>query len=86
MRDREAGTAHGDARYAGERAIDLLGLATMLNTSEATAYTLANDPLFPSFRVGRQHRFWPSEVRAYLSSGAPWLQSKKSLGRKRVGR
>ena len=86
MTERPADPTSRDASYSGERAIDLVGLATMLNTSESTAYSLANDPQFPSFRLGRQHRFWPSEVRAYLSSGAPWLQSRKSLGRKRVGR
>lgn len=86
MSDQEVDGTNEDTSYRGERAIDVHGLATMLNVSESTAYTLANDPLFPSFQVGRRHRFWPSEVRAYLSSGVPWLQSRKSLGRKRIGR
>lgn len=71
MSEPEGGLSDGDASYRGERAVDLLGLTTMLNISEATAYTLANDPLFPSFRVGRQHRFWPSEVRRISRAGPP---------------
>ncbi|UXN26140.1 helix-turn-helix domain-containing protein [Curtobacterium flaccumfaciens] len=68
-------------------ALDVPELAKWLNISEWKARELGNDLLFPSFRVGRAHRFWPSEVRAYLSEPRdPWKQSPQSRGRKRVGR
>jgi hypothetical protein len=69
------------------QALDVPGLAWWLNISQWKARELGNDLLFPSFRVGREHRFWSSEVRAYLSEPQdPWKQSPQSLGRKRVGR
>lgn len=65
-------------------ALDVAGLAAWLRISEWKARELGKDPLFPSFRVGGRHRFWPSEVRAYLSQPRdPWKQSPQSLGRKR---
>ncbi|GGL88674.1 hypothetical protein GCM10009706_29160 [Curtobacterium citreum] len=65
-------------------ALDVARLAAWLRISEWKARDLGNDPQFPSIRVGRQHRFWPSEVRAYLSQPRdPWKQSPQSLGRKR---
>lgn len=51
-----------------ESAIDVTELAAWLKVSRDTAYGLARDPLFPSFRVGNRHRFWPSEVKAYLAT------------------
>lgn len=70
-----------------EDAIDVLGLMQMLKIGSAKAYQLGNDPLFPSFKVGNRHRFWPDEVREfYKRPKDPWKQSAKSLGRKRVGR
>jgi hypothetical protein len=68
------------------QALDVPGLAKWLNISEWKARELGNDPLFPSFRVGREHRFWPSEVRAHLKQPRdPWKQSPQSLGRRRDG-
>lgn len=70
--------------YEGERAITTAELAQMLRISEWKAREHGKDPLFPSFREGNQHRFWPSEVRAYLALPRdPWKQSARSLGRKR---
>lgn len=69
---------------ASETALDVAGLAEMLSISTDKAYQLGNDPMFPSFRVGNRHRFWPSEVKAYLARPRdPWKQSARSLGRKR---
>lgn len=71
-------------RDPSETALDVRGLAEMLNISSDKAYQLGNDPLFPSFRVGNRHRFWPSEVRQHLAQPRdPWKQSARSLGRKR---
>ncbi|WIE65914.1 hypothetical protein DEI99_005090 [Curtobacterium sp. MCLR17_036] len=71
-------------RDPSETALDVHGLAGMLRISTDKAYQLGNDPLFPSFRVGNRHRFWPSEVRAYTQQPRdPWKQSARSLGRKR---
>lgn len=70
--------------YEGETAIDTAGLAQMLRISEWKAREHGKDPLFPSFREGNQHRFWPSEVKAYTQQPRdPWKQSARSLGRKR---
>lgn len=71
-------------RDPSETALTVLGLAEMLNISTDKAYQLGNDPIFPSFRVGNRHRFWPSEVKAHLALPRdPWKQSARSLGRKR---
>ncbi len=71
-------------RDSSETALDVHGLAEMLNVSTDKAYQLGNDPLFPSFRVGNRHRFWPSEVLEYTKQPRdPWKQSARSLGRKR---
>jgi len=71
-----------------ENAVDVNGLAELLSISVWKARELGNDPDFPSFRVGRVHRFWPSEVREHLQreqeTRDPWKQSRQSLGRKRV--
>jgi hypothetical protein len=73
--------------YEGERAIDVVGLAQMLSISIWKAQELGKDPLFPSFKVGNSHRFWPSAVREYVNRPRdPWKQSAQSLGRKRIGR
>ncbi|QHF19827.1 hypothetical protein GTU71_02440 [Rathayibacter sp. VKM Ac-2762] len=73
--------------YTGEQAIDAVGLAQMLSISVWKARELGKDPMFPSFRLGNEHRYWPSAVREYLSRPVdPWKQSARSLGRKRVGR
>jgi predicted DNA-binding transcriptional regulator AlpA len=70
-----------------ERAITVAELARMLRISEWKARELGKDPTFPSFRVGGQHRFWPSEVREHLQREReqrdPWKQSARALGRKR---
>jgi len=64
--------------------MDVPALAKWLRISEWKARELGKDPWFPSFRVGREHRFWESEVREYLSQPRdPWKQSNRSLGRKR---
>ncbi len=74
-------------RTMNEEAIDVRELARWLGVSEWKAYDLAGDPLFPSFRVGNRHRFWRSEVRAYLAQPRdPWKQSTRSLARGRTGR
>lgn len=41
-----------------------------LSVSMDTVYSIARDPLFPSFKVGSQYRFWPSEVHSYLHQAA----------------
>lgn len=67
-----------------ENAVDVNGLAELLSISVWKARELGNDPAFPSFRVGRGHRFWPSEVRAHLARPRdPWKQSPQSLARRR---
>ncbi|WP_148058367.1 AlpA family transcriptional regulator [Curtobacterium sp. PhB78] len=70
-----------------DEAMDIHDLARWLKISEAKAYELATDPMFPSFRVGNRHRFWPSEVKAHLQREReqrdPWKQSPQSLGRRR---
>jgi hypothetical protein len=71
-----------------ENAVDVNGLAKLLSISVWKARELGNDPSFPSFRMGRAHRFWPSEVREHLQRERemrdPWKQSRQSLGRKRI--
>jgi hypothetical protein len=70
-----------------ENAIDAEGLAQMLSISLWKAREHGKDPLFPSFREGRQHRFWPSEVREWTKRPQDdWAQSAKSRGRRRIGR
>lgn len=70
-----------------ETALDVRGLAEMLNVSTDKAYELGNDPLFPSFRIGNRHRFWPGQVREHLARPTDeWSQSNRSRGRKRIGR
>jgi predicted DNA-binding transcriptional regulator AlpA len=70
-----------------DEAIDIHELARWLLISEWKAYDLAADPLFPSFRVGNRHRFWRSEVHAYLAQPRDaWKQSTRSLARRRSGR
>jgi len=70
--------------FEGEQAIDTSQLAQMLSISVWKAREHGKDPLFPSFQEGKQYRFWPSEVRAYLQQPRdPWKQSARSLGRKR---
>ncbi|MBF4575046.1 helix-turn-helix domain-containing protein [Frondihabitans sp. VKM Ac-2883] len=49
-----------------EKAMSVAELGEWLNISRSTVYTLTSDPLFPSFKVGREWRFWPSDVKAYL--------------------
>lgn len=72
---------------APEQAVDAAGLAQMLSISLWKAREHGKDPLFPSFREGRQHRFWPSEVIAYTKRPTDdWAQSARSRGRKRTGR
>jgi len=74
-------------RTMDEEAIDVHELARRLAISEWKAYDLAADPLFPSFRVGNRHRFWRSEVLAYLAQPRdPWKQSTRSRARRRTGR
>lgn len=69
---------------SSETALDVHGLAEMLGISTDKAYQLGNDPLFPSFRVGNRHRFWPSAVKEFTQQPRdPWKQSARSLGRKR---
>lgn len=67
--------------------MDVAELAQMLRISEWKARELGKDPMFPSFRVGNRHRFWPAEVREHLKREReqldPWKQSARSLGRKR---
>jgi len=67
-----------------EQALKVTELAAWLQISEWKARELGKDPLFPSFRNGNQHRFWPSEVKAWTQQPRdPWKQSARSLGRKR---
>ena len=73
-----------ERRPDDSQALDVPELAKWLNISEWKARDLGKDPLFPSFRVGREHRFWASAVRTYLSQPRdPWKQPTQSLGRKR---
>lgn len=73
--------------YEDEEAIDILGLCKMLHISKDKAYQYGNDPLFPSFRAGRGHRFWPSEVRKWTERPIDdWAQSARSRGRRRMSR
>lgn len=53
-----------------EQAIDVAELAGMLSISEWKARELGKDLLFPSFRDGNQHRFWPSRSKLGRSSHA----------------
>jgi hypothetical protein len=70
-----------------EQALDAAGLAQMLRISLWKAREHGKDPLFPSFREGRNHRFWPSEVKAWTKRPSDdWNQSNRSRGRKRIGR
>lgn len=67
-----------------EQALTVVELAAWLRISEWKARELGKDPLFPSFRNGNQHRFWPSEVKAWTQQPRdPWKQSPQSLGRRR---
>lgn len=67
-----------------EQALTVTELAAWLQISEWKARELGKDPLFPSFRNGNQHRFWPSEVKAWTQQPRdPWKQSPQSLGRRR---
>lgn len=67
-----------------EQALTVAELAAWLRISEWKARELGKDPLFPSFRNGNQHRFWPSEVKAWTQQPRdPWKQSPQSLGRRR---
>lgn len=74
-----------DGVQTDSEALDVSGLARWLRISEWKARELGKDPLFPSFRVGNRHRFWPSEVREHLAQPCdPWKQSPQSLGRRRT--
>lgn len=54
-------------RADDERALDVTALSAWLNISVWKARELGKEPSFPSFKIGRAHRFWPSEVRSYFA-------------------
>jgi len=43
--------------------------AELLNVSEMRVYTLAREDLIPCVRLGRQVRFSPSALEAFIESG-----------------
>ncbi|MCC6854421.1 MAG: hypothetical protein IT189_00025 [Microbacteriaceae bacterium] len=74
-----------DPHPVDAQAIDLRGLAQMLNISTDTAGLLAIDGTVPSFRVGRLWRFWPDLVRAALDARSdPWQRSSHSAAGRRT--
>lgn len=68
-----------------EEAIDIRGVAKMLNIGVDNAYRKAKAKEIPGFKIGRNWRFFPSEVHEALSKPADeWAYLKGSrLGRRR---
>jgi excisionase family DNA binding protein len=68
-----------------ETAIDVGGLAEMLNVSKDTAYNLIHAGDVPAFKVGRVWRMFPSQVREHLAAPVdPWQRSPHSRARRKV--
>lgn len=69
-----------------EQAVTASTLASdILRCSVETVYRMARTKQIPSIRLGREYRFFPSEVRAKLAAPpAQWTQSNRSRGRRRA--
>lgn len=70
-----------------ETAVDLRGIAAVLNVSIDTARRKAQSGEIPSFRVGSLWRFLPSVVIAHLSAPEPdddWTMSSNSKNARRA--
>lgn len=70
-----------------EKAVDLRGIASVLNVSIDTARRRAQSGAIPSFRVGSLWRFLPSVVIAHLAAPAPdddWAMPANSKNARRA--
>lgn len=67
-------------------ALDIAGLAALLNVSTTTAYRLASTREVPGFKVGSRWRFWEHEVRQALAARDPWQRTNQARARRRSGR
>jgi excisionase family DNA binding protein len=68
-----------------EQAVDLKGIAAVLNVSVDTARRKAKTGDIPSFRVGSLYRFFPSAVVAHLSEPVDeWAMSSASKNSRRA--
>ena len=67
-----------------ELTVDVAELAVILKKSPWTVRKLARNGDIPAFKVGKDWRFYPSEVRAHLTRPRTWNQSAQSRGRKRI--
>jgi len=72
-----------------EKAVDVAGLAQILEVSAGTIYRKATDQApaadeIPGFRVGRTWRFYPSVVKEHQSKARdPWAYSPASRAARR---
>ena len=68
-----------------ESTVTAAQLADDLGCSIEKVYRMARHAEIPSIRVGRHWRFYPSDVKARLSTpSVSWAQSRRSTGRKRA--
>ncbi|GAA2577891.1 helix-turn-helix domain-containing protein [Microbacterium binotii] len=68
-----------------EQAVDARTIAEVLNASLEKVYRMTRAKEIPSFKVGREYRYFPTQVLAKLQTPAPaWAQSNRSKGRRRV--
>ncbi|MDR7189736.1 excisionase family DNA binding protein [Microbacterium sp. BE35] len=73
---------HGNS----EEAVGIPQIARLLRVSTDTAYRKARTGEIPGFKLGGLWRFFPSEVKAHVTTpkADPWAQSARSRSRKRV--
>jgi len=69
---------------ADEPTADVLEMAAILKKSPWTVRKMARNKEIPAFKVGKDWRFYPSDVRAHLTRPRKWNQSNQSRGRKRA--
>jgi excisionase family DNA binding protein len=65
-------------------ALDIAGLAALLNVSKSTAYRLAETSEIPGFKIGSRWRFWEHQVRAAIENRDPWVRSNQARARRRA--
>lgn len=69
-----------------DSALDVAGVASLLNVSKATVYRLAETNEIPSFKVGNRWRFWEHEVLASIRDRDPWMRSNQARARRKSSR
>lgn len=69
---------------ADEAAVGIVSIAELLDVSVDTAYRKAKLGEIPGFKVGNRWRFFPSQVREFVSKPAdPWAYSPQSRAARR---